>query len=116
VSTLLPDNGGFSSERCTDGICRDVREHLGDASGVEVIAIRNLDAEVTNFRDDPEGLRVYDLDRDGGVPARFLVPISPLLAVMRIWRAHTSVLEHEAVAQCIEEEVAEQGSCVWRNG
>jgi pimeloyl-ACP methyl ester carboxylesterase len=116
VSTLLPDNGGFSTERCTDGSCRDVREHLGDASGVEVIAIRNLDAEVTNFRDDPEGLRVYDLVHDGGIPARFLVPISPLLAVTRIWRAHTSVLEHEAVAQCIKEEVAEQGSGAWRNG
>jgi pimeloyl-ACP methyl ester carboxylesterase len=116
VSPFLPDNGGFSSERCTDGTCRDVREHLGDASGVEVIAIRNLDAEVTNFRDDPEGLRVYDLVHDGGVPARFLVPISPFLAIRRIWRAHASVLEHEAVARCIQEEVAEQGSCVWRSG
>lgn len=116
LSTFLPDNGGFSTERCTDGQCRDVREHLGDAAGVEVIAIRNLDAEVTNFRDRPKGLRVYDLVHDGGVPARFLLPISPLLAIARVWRAHASVLEHEAVADCIESEVAEKGSCVWSAG
>jgi hypothetical protein len=116
LSTFLPDNGGFSAERCTDGECRDVREHLGSVSGVEVIAIRNLDAEVTNFRDRPEGLRVYDLTHDGGVPARFLVPVSPLLAFTRIWHAHASVLEHEAVADCIEAEVAEQGTCVWNRG
>lgn len=116
LSRLLPDNGGFNTERCTDGSCRDAREHLGDASGVEVIAIRNLDAEVTNFRDRPDGLRVYDLNKDGGVPARFLIPISPLLALTRIWRAHASVLSHEAVAECIEAEVAIQGSCTWNKG
>ena len=116
LSSLLPDNGGFTTERCTDGICRDVREHLGDTSGVEVIAIRNLDAEVTNFRDRPEGLRVYDLVHDGGVPARFLLPVSPLLALTRIWRAHASVLDHHAVAACIEAEVADGGSCVWKHG
>ncbi len=113
---MLPDNGGFVTQRCTDGTCRDVREHLGNASGVEVIAIRNLDAEVTNFRDRPEGLRVYDLNHDGGIPARFLIPISPLLAFTRVLHAHASVLEHEAVASCIEAEVAEQGSCIWHKG
>lgn len=116
LSTLLPDNGGFTTERCTDGTCRDVRENLGDASGVEVIAIRNLDAEVTNFRDRPEGLRVYDLVHDGGGPARYLLPLSPLLSLNRIWDAHASVLEHESVVDCIKAEVTEQGSCVWNNG
>lgn len=116
LSTLLPDNGGFDVQRCTDGECRDVRENLGEASGVEVIAIRNLDAEVTNFRDRPEGLRVYDLVHDGGVPARYLFPVSPLLGFNRIWSAHGSVLEHEAVADCIKAEVAAQGSCVWNDG
>jgi len=113
VSSWLPDNGGFEATRCTDGECRDLREHLGEAAGVEVIAIRNLDAEVTNFRDNPEGLRVYDLEDDGGIAARFLLPLSPLVAFRRVWRAHTSVLEHDAVADCIEAEVVEQGSCVW---
>lgn len=115
-STLLPDNGGFDVERCTDGECRDVRENLGEASGVEVIAIRNPDAEVTNFRDRPDGLRVYDLVHDGGAPARYLFPVSPLLGFNRIWSAHGSVLEHDAVVDCIEAEVAEQGSCVWSEG
>jgi pimeloyl-ACP methyl ester carboxylesterase len=113
ISSWLPDNGGFETTRCTDGECRDVREHLGRASGVEVIAIRNLDAEVTNFRDNPEGLRVYDLEHDGGIAARFMVPLSPLLAFRRVWSAHTSVLKHEAVADCIKAELVEQGSCVW---
>lgn len=116
ISTLLPDNGGFEVQRCTDGACRDVRENLGAASGVEVIAIRNLDAEVMNFRDRPEGLRVYDLIHDGGPPARYLFPVSPLLGVNRVWEAHGSVLERDAVADCIKAEVAEQGSCVWNDG
>jgi pimeloyl-ACP methyl ester carboxylesterase len=116
LSTLLPDNGGFDVQRCTDGECRDVRENLGETSGVGVIAIRNLDAEVTNFRDRPEGLRVLDLVHDGGAPARYLVPISPLLGFNRVWHAHSSVLTHDAVADCIKAEVADQGSCVWNDG
>lgn len=114
--SLLPDNGGFNVERCTDGLCRDVRENLGKASGVEVIAIRNLDAEVTSFRDEPVGLRVLDLIYDGGVPARYLLAIDPIVALKRVWQAHASVLEHEAVADCIAEEVAEPGSCLWNDG
>jgi pimeloyl-ACP methyl ester carboxylesterase len=116
VSSLLPDNGGFSVERCTDGVCRDVRENLGNASDVEVIAIRNPDAEVTNFKDRPDGLRVFDLVHDGGVPARFLMPLSPLLSFNRVWDAHSSVLNHEAVSDCITQEVSEPGSCVWNEG
>lgn len=116
VSAFLPDNGGFTAERCTDGACRDVRENLGDASGVEVIAIRNPDAEVTNFTDRPDGLRVFDLVHDGGVAARFLMPISPLLSFNRVWHAHSSVLDHVAVADCIKQEASEPGSCVWDEG
>jgi len=116
MSAWLPDNGGFEVERCTDGSCRDVRENLGNASGVEVIAIRNPDAEITNFRDNPAGMRVYDLIHDGGVPASFLLPLSPLLSAFRVWQAHGSVLESEAVADCIAAEVAEAGSCVWNDG
>lgn len=113
ISGWIPDNGGFSVDRCKDGTCRDVRENLGAASGVEVIAIRNLDAEVTNFRDNPPGLRIFDLVHDGGIAARYWVPISPLFAIKRVWSAHTSVLEHEAVAACIAKEVSAPGSCTW---
>ncbi len=112
-SSWIPDNGGFDATRCTDGACRDVRENLGQASGVEVMVIRNPDAEITNLRDDPDGLRVFDLENDGGIAARYLAPLSPLLAFKRIWHAHSSVLEHEAVSACIKAEVAEPGSCVW---
>ncbi len=113
---MLPDNGGFDAERCTGGECRDVRENLGEVSGVEVIAIRNPDAEVTNFRDRPEGLRVYDLIHDGGAPARYLLPISPLLSFNRVWPAHSSVLDNGAVVDCVKSEVAARGSCVWNDG
>lgn len=116
VSSWLPDNGAFAVERCTDGECRDVRENLGRNSGVEVIAIRNPDAEITNFVDNPSGLRVYDLIHDGGAPARFLLPLSPLLSSLRVWQAHGSVLRNESVAECIAAEVAEAGSCVWNDG
>ncbi len=116
IGSRIPDDGGFSVERCTNGECRDVRENLGVASNVEVIAIRNLDAEITNFRDNPPGLRVFDLVHDGGIAARWLLPLSPILSVGRVWQAHASVLEHEAVADCIAEEVAEPGSCTWEDG
>ncbi|GMQ93881.1 MAG: hypothetical protein BMS9Abin12_1361 [Acidimicrobiia bacterium] len=116
LSSWLPDNGGFEVEKCVDGRCRDVRENLGEASGVEVISIRNPDAEITNFRDDPAGLRVYDLVDDGGIPARYFLPLSPILSSFRVWQAHTSVLESDAVAGCIAAEVALLGSCVWSDG
>jgi len=116
LSSWIPDNGGFDVEKCVDGRCRDVRENLGEASGVEVIAIRNPDAEITNFRDNPAGLRVYDLVDDGGIAARYFLPLSPILSSFRVWQAHTSVLESDAVAGCIAAEVAQPGSCVWNDG
>ncbi len=115
-TTLLPDNGGFEPNICVDGVCRDVREGLGERSGVEVIAVRNPDAVVTNFRDNPDGLRILDLNNDGGVSAVWWLPLSPLLAAWRVSRAHASVLKHDAVASCISAEVALGGSCVWRDG
>ncbi len=116
ISAWLPDNGGFEVERCTDGMCRDVRENLGKASGVEVIAIRNPDAGITSFRSNPAGMRVYDLIHDGGAPAWLLLPLSPLLSSFRVWQAHGSVLEHDSVAVCIASEVDAAGSCVWNDG
>ncbi len=112
-TTLLPDNGGFDPVRCSDGSCRDIRDHLGESSGVEVIAIRNPDALVTNFSDNPEHLRVYDLVDDGGSSALFSL-WSPLAFVDRISEAHGSVLQNWAVADCVKAEVSEAGSCVWK--
>lgn len=104
----IPDDGGFDPIRCNDDGCRDIRDHLGEASGVEVIAVRNRDALVTNFTDDPEGLRAFDLH--DGLPSAllyggFMFP--------RILQAHNSVLSHSDVANCVKAEVAAPGSCEW---
>jgi len=111
--SFLPDNGGFDPIRCVDGECWDVRDHLGEASGVEVIAIRNPDAVVTNFTDRPVHLRVYDLVDDGDSSALWYTGWLPA-AVNRIRVAHASVLDSWAVADCIKAEVARAGSCVWK--
>lgn len=113
-SYMLPDNGDFNPHQCFDGECRDIREHLGKNSGVEVIAVRNPDAIVTNFRDSPDGLRVYDLQDDGGVSAAWWAILSPILAVWRVSQAHASVRVHPTVANCLSAEVALGGSCVWQ--
>lgn len=108
---FIPDNGGFDPIRCSDG-CRDIREHLGKQAGVEVIAIRNPDAVVTNFLDRPEGLRTYDLVDDGG-PNALSYWWNPLAAISRVSTAHRSVLEHGAVADCVRSESRSPGSCEW---
>lgn len=104
----LPDDGGFDPIRCTDTGCTDVRHHLGEASGVEVIAVRNRDALVTNFTDRPDGLRVFDLD--DGLPNALLYGG---LFLPRIIHAHNSVLSHQDVANCVKAEVSLPGSCEW---
>ena len=109
----IPDNGGFDPVSCASDGCRDRREHLGEASGVEVIAIRNPDAVVTNFRDRPEGLRVFDLV-DDGKPSALWLWHKPSLLLDRVAEAHGSVLWHWIVADCISAEVAHSGSCVWK--
>jgi pimeloyl-ACP methyl ester carboxylesterase len=110
---LLPDNGGFDPIRCDDDGCRDIREHLGEASGVEVIAIRNPDAEITNFTDEPDGLRVYDLAYDGK-PTAWALLWNPFAFLARVFEAHSSVLRHPAVAECIVDEASDPGSCDWK--
>lgn len=112
-STHIPDNGGFDPVVCSSDGCRDRREHLGDDSGVEVIAIRNPDAVVTNFWDSPDALRVFDLVDDGKPSALWFWSTPPLL-YSRMAEAHASVLEHWAVADCISAEVARSGGCVWK--
>jgi len=105
----VPDNGGFDPIRCGPEGCRDVRVGLGRRSGIEVIAIRNREALVMNFLDDPDGLRVYDVDSPAGDPfARFLDPLGSL------GDAHRSMLHDDATASCIAAEASRPGSCRWR--
>jgi len=110
---LIADNGGFNPVRCADDGCRDIRERLGKDAGVEVVAIRNPDAEITNFTDEPDGLRVYDLDDDGR-PSAWAYAWNPYAFVKRVFEAHSSVLRHPTVAECIVDEATEPGSCDWK--
>lgn len=112
LSPFVPDNGGFDPAVCDDGGCRDSLANLGEASGVEVVAIRNPDAVLTNFAGRPQGLRVYDLVDDGGASA-YSSWFLPPLAWARVFDAHSSVLHHPAVASCIKAEIEQVKSCVW---
>ncbi|MBT8213260.1 MAG: hypothetical protein KJN71_08950 [Acidimicrobiia bacterium] len=128
----VPDNGRFDTHRCDKLGCRDVRDHLGAESGVELIIIRNPDAWVTNVRDRIRGVRMYDLDHDGGEhAARELLgtdeyaghPLSELVGnvIQAGWRvvdAHNSVLAHPEVAQCLIAEIRRPGDCdeTWAGG
>jgi pimeloyl-ACP methyl ester carboxylesterase len=113
VTTHIPDNGGFDPVACTSDGCRDRRESLGVASGVEVIAIRNPDAVLTSFRERPEGLRVFDLVDDGKPSSLWYWNVPPLFAA-RMSEAHGSVLKHWLVADCISAEIEDPGGCVWK--
>jgi hypothetical protein len=108
----VPDNGGYDPITCDWLVlCRDLRSHLGEQAGVEVLVIRNPDAWLTNFHDRPEGLRVLDLDDgDGHAVSRFWEKGS---VVGRVTAAHVSVLHHPAVARCVAAEIASPGSCRW---
>ena len=109
-----PDDGLFDPMRCDFSGCRDVRDDLGVGAGVEVIAVRNPGADVTNFRDEPDGLRVYDLV-DGKAGALSLW-WDPRRMLQRSGEAHDSVLHSDAVADCIQAEATEPGSCRWDGG
>lgn len=105
------DDGLFSPVRCGWTGCRDVRDRLGERSGIGVVIVRNPDAGFTNFRDRPDRVRVYDLDDQGGsMLGRF-----PNLAGMwrRMGEAHNSVLHSDTVADCIAAEAKSVGSCRW---
>ena len=107
----LPDDGGFNPIRCDVDGCRDVREHLGHNAGVEVVAIKNPDAVVTNFEGSPAGLRTFALV-DSKPSALWYFLVNPILGAMRSSEAHGSVLADEHVAACIAAEIDEPGSCV----
>lgn len=100
----IPHDGGYSPHRCSLRGCRDTRDHLGTAAGVEVIVFRNPDALVTNFTDAPDGLRVYDISQPGSEPR-----VDP----SSIGAAHSYPLRSQAVAACIADELRRRGSCRW---
>lgn len=110
LARLIPDDGGFDPVRCDDAGCWDVRENLGENSGVEVVAIRNPDAELTNFDDNPAGLRVFDVP-DNKASAWVYWLVNPILGWRRITEAHGSVLTSDVVAECVAAEIEEPGSC-----
>lgn len=103
------DNGGFDPYRCSLLRCRDVRAHLGRRTGVPVVAIRNPKAVLTNFRDLPTGLRVYDLPDPG--PAAFSDLTNPLGWLARMSEAHNAPLHSDEVARCLLAEASQPGSC-----
>ncbi|MDA2978432.1 MAG: hypothetical protein O3B42_01525 [Actinomycetota bacterium] len=107
----IPDDGGFNPIRCGLDGCRDVREHLGHNAGVEVVAIKNPDAVVTNFEGAPEGLRTFELV-DNKPSALWYFLVNPIFGAMRSSEAHGSVLADEHVAACIAAEIDEPGSCI----
>ncbi|HEX9856102.1 MAG TPA: hypothetical protein VGC47_12380 [Acidimicrobiia bacterium] len=112
---VVPNDGGYDPQACTVTRCGDARVDLGVASSVEVLVIRNPDAAVTSFVDVPDGLRVHDLERDGGTHA-FVGGRSLAGMLERIQEAHTAPIGHPATAACILEELRELRSCRWTAG
>jgi len=106
----MPDDGGYDPIKCGWLSCTDTRAHLGDASGVEVVVMRNPQAGITNFADVPEGLRVYEAS-DGGSGFWGTLFTRPWDLPSRITEAHVAVLEDPRVAQCISAELGGSASC-----
>jgi hypothetical protein len=102
----VPDDGGYDPVHCTFlGFgCEDRRVDLGQASGVEVVVIRNPKAAVTSFADVPRGLRVYDVPDPGPTIIGQFVR-NPLGVPARIAQAHEAVLHDRSVASCIVAEM-----------
>jgi len=106
----IPSDGGFDPVRCDESGCVDVRDRLGMNAGVEVVAVRNRDAVLPNFHDEPEGLRVFDLPDNKVSAILYGILFAPWF-FSRSREAHASVLISESVADCIGSEIAEPGSC-----
>lgn len=106
----LPDDGGYQPVHCRLTGCEDYRAHLGEASGIAVLVVRNPASRVANFSDIPPGLRVYDVN-DGGPGLSSLLFTRPWALPGRISEAHNAVLHDPAVAACIVAEMRRPGSC-----
>ncbi len=74
------------------------------------MVLRNPKAGITNFDDQPEGLRVYDVPDEGRGPLASLIH-NPFTYPSRAAEAHDAVLHDKRVADCIRAEMAELGSC-----
>ena len=112
VMGMLPDDGGYDPVDCSLLVfwCRDARAHLGEASGVEVVVVRNPRAGVTSFGDHPPGLRILQAPDAGPGPWEQLWR-DPFGWFRRITQAHESVLTDPAVARCLVEEMWHPGDC-----
>jgi hypothetical protein len=106
----LADDGGYNPVACSFWRCEDERDHLGQASGVEVVVVRNPASGVANFGDAPAGLRVYDA-ADGGPGLLETLLTRPWAIFSRISEAHNAVLHNQAVADCIVAEMRRPGAC-----
>jgi hypothetical protein len=106
----IPDDGGYDPIHCDRRGCVDTRRHLGEASGVEVVVMRNPRGGITNFGDLPEGLRVYDAS-DGGPGFAETLFTRPWDLVSRATNAHLAVLDDPRVADCLSAEIAGSGAC-----
>ncbi|MBM3694534.1 MAG: hypothetical protein FJW79_01155 [Actinobacteria bacterium] len=106
----IPDDGGYDPIRCDLRGCVDTRRHLGRASGVEVMVVRNPQAAITNFADVPEGLRVYEASdgKPGFLPTLLT---RPWQVGSRVAEAHLAVLYDPRVAACIAAATAGSESC-----
>lgn len=103
----LPNDGGYRPSHCRllgQLGCHDTRVDLGKRSGVEVVVFRHEDAQLANFGDHPDGLRIYELE--GGLPAG-------LGLGERISTAHKAVFTSPAVAACIAQEMRRARTCRW---
>jgi len=106
----LADDGGYDPRSCSFWRCEDDRDHLGRASGVEVVVVRNPRSGVASFGDAPAGLRVYDA-ADGGPGLLATLLTRPWALFRRIAEAHNAVLHDQAVADCIAAEMRRPGTC-----
>jgi len=108
----IPDDGGYDPVQC--GFlwwgCHDERAHLGEASGIDVVVVRNPKAGITSFGDHPDGLRVLNAP-DGGPGFWEQAWRDPLGLPGRVAAAHDGVLDDPAVAQCLVAEMWDPGSC-----
>lgn len=106
----LADDGGYGPVSCSWWSCTDSRAHLGEASGVQVMVVRNPQSGVANFADIPEGLTVYEAS-DGGPGFWETLFTRPWALMSRISEAHNAVLHDPRVAGCIAAEMWGTGTC-----
>ncbi len=106
----IPDDGGYNPVQCDRQGCVDTRAHLGEASGVEVVVMRNPQAAITNFGDVPKDLRVYEAS-NGGPGFIETLFTHPWDLASQVTDAHLAVLDDPRIAECIAGEIGGSGYC-----